>query len=53
MKKEVHSHTPNTRIGSGDYYGTGIRAKIGKVRDGMGLPSIKPKKMGNPPKSLA
>lgn len=37
----------------GDYYGTGIRAKLGKMRDGMGMQDITPAKMKNPPKSLA
>jgi len=46
-------HVSNTSMGMGDYYGTGIRAKIGRMRDGMGMQEISPKQMGTPPKSLA
>ena len=46
-------HVSNTSMGMGDYYGTGIRAKIGKMREGMGMQEITPKKMKTPPKSLA
>ena len=46
-------HVSNTSMGMGDYYGTGVRAKIGKMREGMGMQEITPKKMKTPPKSLA
>lgn len=46
-------HVSNTSMGMGDYYGTGIRAKIGRIREGMGMQEITPKKMKTPPKSLA
>ncbi len=47
------AHTANTPYGMGDYYGTGIKAKLGKMRDGMGMQQVTPKKMKTPPKSLA
>ena len=48
------SHTPSSKKGLGDYYGTGIVAKIGKMRDdSMGMHQITPSKMKTPPKSLA
>jgi hypothetical protein len=48
------SHTSNTKYGMGDNYGTGIKQKLGTMReDSMGLMSITPKKLRNPPKSLA
>ena len=48
------SHTPRSSKGLGDYYGTGIRAKIGKIReDSMGMHQITSKEMKTPPKSLA
>lgn len=48
------SHTPRSQKGLGDYYGTGIRAKIGKMReDSMGMHQITPAKLKKPPKSLA
>ena len=38
----------------GDYYGTGIKAKVGKMReDSLGLNSVTPKKLMKPPRSLA
>lgn len=48
------SHTPRSKKGMGDYYGTGIRAKIGKMRsDSMGMHNLTPKEFKTPPKSLA
>lgn len=52
-KKPRFSHTDNTKYGMGDYYGTGIKSKVGKARDVTGMSNISPKKMKNPPKSLA
>lgn len=47
-------HTPKSPKGLGDYYGTGIVAKIGKMReDSMGMHQITPAKMKKPPKALA
>lgn len=48
------SHTPRSAKGLGDYYGTGVRAKIGKIRqDYMGMQTMTPKKLKTPPKTLA
>lgn len=47
------AHTAGSPKGMGDYYGTGVRAKIGKMRDGMGMVQISPPKMKKPPRSLA
>lgn len=48
------SHTPASSKGMGDYYGTGVVAKIGKMRDdSMGMHQITPSKMKKPPRSLA
>lgn len=47
------AHTANSKIGMGDYYGSGIRQPIGKMRDGAGLYPISKKGMKKPPKSLA
>lgn len=53
-KTHYESHTANTKYGMGDFYGTGIKAKIGKVREDFVnfSPSIQ-KKLKTPPKSLA
>lgn len=48
------AHTPRSQKGLGDFYGTGIVAKIGKMRDeSMGMQALSQKKMKKPPKSLA
>lgn len=55
MKKPKQAHTANTKYGMGDYYGQGIRPKMGRVRD-MNLPGVNPvskKNLKKPPKSLA
>ena len=52
-KKNRFAHTANTPYGMGDNYGTGIKAKLGKVRDGMGMKPLTPKKLKTPPRSLA
>lgn len=52
--KNRFAHTANTPYGMGDNYGTGLKAKIGRMRDdSMGRTSIIPKKLRTPPKSLA
>jgi hypothetical protein len=47
------AHTSKTQKGMGDYYGTGLTAKIGKMVDGTGMMEIKPSKLKKPPRSLA
>ncbi len=53
LKPTRAAHTPGSPKGVGDYYGSGIRAKLGRVREGMGMQSLSPKKIKTPPKSLA
>ena len=54
LKPSKEAHTMNTKYGMGDYYGTGIKQKMGRVReDSMGINAMAPKKLGKPPKSLA
>jgi len=53
-RKERFAHTQNTPFGMGDYYGTGIKSKVGRIReDSAGFKAVSPKKMKTPPKSLA
>jgi len=52
-KSPRFAHTPNTNKGMGDYYGTGVKAPLGKMREGMGMVKLTPKKLKKPPKSLA
>jgi hypothetical protein len=47
------AHTSGSQKGLGDYYGTGVRAKLGIMRDGMGMQEITPAKMKRAPRSLA
>lgn len=47
-------HTSSDKVGMGDYYGTGIKNPVGRLRDSY--LDIKPKskkKFGSPPKSMA
>lgn len=46
-------HTPKSPKGSGDYYGTGVKQKVGKVIDGLGQKPLDQKKIKKPPRSLA
>lgn len=46
------SHTSKSPKGLGDYYGTGVRAKIGRMRSGMGMETLTPKQLKTPPKSV-
>lgn len=52
--KHKEAHTSNSKIGMGDFYGTGIKQKLGIVkRDYLSATNTKPKKLGKPPRSLA
>ena len=51
--KHVEWHTSKNKMGLGDYYGTGITAKIGRMRQGTGFEDLSPKKLKTPPKTLA
>ena len=54
MKAPKTAHTSNSKIGMGDFYGTGIKNKMGRMRyDSMSMAPKSNKKMGKPPKSLA
>jgi hypothetical protein len=51
--KNKFAHTANTPYGMGDNYGTGIKAKLGRMRDdSMGMVALTPKKLKTPPKSV-
>ena len=52
-KKPRFAHTANTKYGMGDNYGTGIRAKLGKVRDDtIGMVKLSKKQIKTPPRSV-
>ncbi len=53
-KSNKTAHTSNSKIGMGDFHGSGIKNPIGRVRESM--MDIRPKSskdLGKPPKSLA
>lgn len=53
-KKPRFAHTENTKYGMGDNYGTGLKAKMGKVRENtVGMKKLSKEKMGTPPRSVA
>lgn len=51
--KRNQAHTSKSPKGMGDYYGSGIRQKIGRIRDSYLSNEIKGKDLGKPPRSLA
>jgi len=56
MKKEKRArewHGSSSKFGMGDYYGTGLKAKVGRIRDGMNSPQVTPKELKTPPRTLA
>lgn len=48
-----NSHTPNTKKGQGDYYGTGVKNPIMRPKEIMGVKIDGPKKVKTAPKSMA
>jgi hypothetical protein len=54
MKKSRFAHTPITKKGMGNNYGTGVKQKLGRMReDSLGMIAVTPPKLKKPPKSLA
>ena len=52
--KNTFAHVANTKYGMGDNYGSGIKAKVGKIRPGnMGIDYIPETSLNKPPKNLA
>jgi len=52
-KKVKQWHSSQDKTGSGDFYGTGVKQKMGRSRTNYLDDIIKPSKMKNVPKSLA
>lgn len=53
LKPAKNAHTANTKYGMGDFYGTGVKQKVGTMRDTYMMPKISSKNLGKAPKSLA
>lgn len=54
-KAARNAHTADTKYGMGDFYGSGIRAKTGKMRGMFWVNAnpVKPRGLKKPPKTLA
>ena len=53
-KKGKEWHSSASKYGMGDFYGTGFKAKVGRMRDdSMGINAVSPTKLKIPPKNLA
>lgn len=53
-KKLSEAHTSNSPVGMGDYYGTGVKQKTGRiVRSYLYDVPVSNKKTSKPPRSLA
>jgi hypothetical protein len=48
----IQAHTSKSAKGLGDYYGTGIRAKLGRLREGTGMKFMSASQLKKPPKSV-
>lgn len=54
LKPLKENHVAPTKYGMGDNYGTGVKAKLGRMRDdSMGMGSLNQKKLKTPPRGLA
>ena len=54
-KPNKFNHEANTKYGMGDFYGIGIKAKVGTMRDSPSVPGkpVPSKSFRKPPKGLA
>ena len=51
--KNAEAHTAPTKYGMGSYYGTSMKAPVGRLRsDTVGYNPVSKKKLGTPPKSV-
>jgi hypothetical protein len=51
-KRHKESHVSHTNLPMGDNYGTGIRAKLGTIRDGSGMIKMSKRQLGTPPRGV-
>jgi hypothetical protein len=54
-KMGQEAHSSNQKFGMGDYYGTGFKNSVGRMRDtsSPGMNPVPLKKLHKPPKSVA
>lgn len=53
IKSNKQFHSSNDKIGKGDSFGSGIKNKVGKSKEIMGVKTMGKSQMGKPPKSMA
>ena len=55
LKGLKQAHTSNAKTGMGDFYGSGVKNPIGKIRDvsTLGRTPLSKVKLKKPPKSMA
>jgi hypothetical protein len=53
VKGNREFHVPNTKKGTGEFFGVGVKNNIGKSLQNSIVPKMGNKKLGKPPKSLA
>lgn len=52
-KSAKESHTDHTKYGMGNYYGTGVKAPIGRIRDSsVGFRPVSKHQLSVPPRSV-
>lgn len=51
-QSNAFNHTSNAKVGMGDYYGSGVKNPMGKIRSVTGYQKIAPSKLKTPPKKL-
>ncbi len=51
--KNAEAHTAPTKFGMGNYYGTSMKAPVGRMRsDSVGYRPVNKKQLGTPPRSV-
>lgn len=53
IKANKQFHSSNDKIGKGDSFGSGVKNKVGKAKEIMGVKPMAKSQMGKPPKSFA
>lgn len=53
LSKATGAHVSKAKFGMGDFYGSGVKQPIGKIRSGIGSNPVSKSKLGKPPKKMA
>lgn len=52
VKGLKNAHTSNSKKGMGDFYGSGVKNKMGRLLEGTGVNPLSKSKLKKPPRSL-